>query len=171
MKLSTRSRYGTRMMLDLAKHFDEGPVQISDIAKRENISVKYLEQLIIPLKRAGIIESFRGPKGGHTLTSPPDEITIGDIVRILEGGIDLIDCIGNPECCDRMDLCLMRDIWEEATKAMYDKLDSVTLSSIIQQEKNGSPQEGGTGARKIQTVCSKRKDYQEQAGQKLKGKV
>ncbi len=135
MKLSTRSRYGTRMMLDLAKHFDEGPVQISDISKRENISVKYLEQLIIPLKKAGIIKSFRGPKGGHILTSPPDEITIGDIVRILEGGIDLIDCIENPECCDRMDHCLMRGIWEEATKAMYEKLDSVTLSSIIQQEK------------------------------------
>ena len=137
MKLSTRSRYGTRMMLDLAKHFDEGPVQINDISKRENISVKYLEQLIIPLKKAGIIKSFRGPKGGHMLTSPPDIITVGDIVRILEGGMDLINCIENPELCDRTEHCLMRDVWEEATKAMYDKLDSVTLSSIIQEGKCG----------------------------------
>ena len=155
MKLSTRSRYGTRMMLDLAKHFDEGPVQISDISRRENISVKYLEQLIIPLKKAGIIKSFRGPKGGHMLTSSPDGITIGDIVRILEVGIDLIDCIENPEGCDRMDHCLMRDIWEEATKAMYEKLDSVTLSSIIQQEKNAPLQEEGRGERKTGKVNRK----------------
>ena len=141
MKLFTRSRYGTRMMLDLAKHFDDGPVQISQISKRENLSVKYLEQLIIPLKKADLIKSVRGPKGGHMLNKAPGKITVGDIVRILEGGIDLCNCIGNPETCDRIDHCLTRDVWEEATKAMYDKLDSVTLSGMIQQEGNGPSNE------------------------------
>lgn len=134
MKLSTRSRYGTRMMLDLAKHFNDGPVQISEISRRENLSVKYLEQLVIPLKKAGFIKSVRGPKGGHMLNRDADRITIGDIIRILEGGIDLCNCVENPESCDRTEHCLTRNIWKEATKAMVDKLDSVTLSAVIQQK-------------------------------------
>ena len=131
MKLSTRSRYGTRMMLDLAQHYDEGPVQIRNVSKRENISVKYLEQLIIPLKKANFIKSVRGPKGGHMLAKPPEAITVGEIVRVLEGGINLSSCIENPEVCDRTSDCLTRDLWEEATKAMYEKLNSATLSKMI----------------------------------------
>ena len=131
MKLSTRSRYGTRMMLDLAKHYENGPVRIADIAEREDISVKYLEQLIIPLKKANFIKSVRGPKGGHMLADNPGEITIGEIVRVLEGGIALSDCVKNPGVCKRTDRCLARGAWEEATKAMYDKLNSITLSKMI----------------------------------------
>jgi len=133
MKLSTRSRYGTRMMLDLAQHYDEGPVQIGNVSKRENISVKYLEQLIIPLKKANFIKSVRGPKGGHMLAKPPEEITVGEIVRVLEGGINLSSCIENPEMCDRTGDCLTRGLWEEATKAMYKKLNSATLSKMINE--------------------------------------
>ncbi len=133
MKLSTRSRYGTRMMLHLAQHYDEGPVQIRNVSKRENISVKYLEQLIIPLKKANFIKSVRGPKGGHMLAKPPKAITVGEIVRVLEGGINLSSCIENPEVCDRTNDCLTRDLWEEATKAMYEKLNSATLSKMINE--------------------------------------
>ncbi|MDX2445939.1 MAG: Rrf2 family transcriptional regulator [Desulfobacterales bacterium] len=133
MKLSTRSRYGTRMMLDLAQHYDEGPVQIRNVSKRENISVKYLEQLIIPLKKANFIKSVRGPKGGHMLAKPPEAITVGEIVRVLEGGINLSSCIENPEVCDRTRECLTRGLWEEATKAMYEKLNSATLSKMINE--------------------------------------
>ncbi len=136
MKLSTRSRYGTRMMVDLAQHYDKGPVQIGDIAKRQDISVKYLEQLIIPLKKADYIRSVRGPKGGHMLTRPPEEITVGEIVKILEGGIDLSGCIENPDACERTERCLTRGVWEEATKAMYEKLNSTTLSKMIEAGKN-----------------------------------
>ena len=132
MKLSTRSRYGTRMMLDLAQHYDEGPVQIGSIAKRQDISVKYLEQLIIPLKKAKLIKSFRGPKGGHTLAKSPREITVGEIVNLLEGGIDLAGCVEKPEDCNRSDSCLTRGVWKEATEAMLDKLNSVTLSKMIE---------------------------------------
>jgi len=132
MKLSTRGRYGTRMMLDLAQHQGEGPVQIGEIAKRQDISVKYLEQLIIPLKKANYINSIRGPKGGHMLAIPPEKITVGEIVNILEGGIDLTDCIGNPEICPRAEHCVTRDIWTETTDAIYDKLNSITLAKMIE---------------------------------------
>ena len=131
MKLSTRGRYGTRMMLDLAQHQGEGPVQIGEIAKRQDISVKYLEQLIIPLKKANYIKSIRGPKGGHMLAIPPEKITVGEIVRILEGGIDLTECIGNPDNCPRSSHCVTRDIWAETTDVIYDKLNSITLAKMI----------------------------------------
>lgn len=136
MKLSTRGRYGTRMMLDLAQHQGEGPVQIGEIAKRQDISVKYLEQLIIPLKKANYINSIRGPKGGHMLAIPPEKITVGEIVNILEGGIDLTDCLGNPEICPRAEHCVTRDIWAETTKAIYDKLNSITLAKMIEMAKS-----------------------------------
>ncbi len=136
MKLSSRSRNGTRMMVDLAQHYDKGPIQIGDISKRQDISVKYLEQLVIPLKKADYIRSVRGPKGGHMLAKRPDEITVGEIVRILEGGIDLSVCIENPDACEKTGSCLTRGVWEEATKAMYEKLNSTTLSKMIETSEN-----------------------------------
>ncbi len=131
MKLSTRSRYGTRMMVDLAQHYNEGPVQAGDIAKRQDISLKYLEQLIIPLKAAKFIKSVRGPKGGHMLAQSPDDITMAQIVDVLEGGIELSGCVEDAETCKRSADCLIRGIWESTTKAMNDKLDSITLYDII----------------------------------------
>ncbi len=135
MRLSTRSRYGTRMMLDLAQHYDKGPVRIAEIAKRQDMPVKYLEQLIIPLKQGNFIQSVRGPKGGHLLARPPDEITVGQIVKALESGIELVGCIENPGECERAGRCLTRGIWEDASKAMYDKLNSMTLSRMLEMEK------------------------------------
>lgn len=132
MKLSTRSRYGTRMMVDLAQHYDQGPVQIRDIARRQAISVKYLEQLVIPLKKAGFIASVRGPKGGHLLSKPPETITAGDIVRVLENDIGLVQCIENPEACERIETCPTRDLWETATRTLYDQLNGVTLAKLVQ---------------------------------------
>jgi Rrf2 family iron-sulfur cluster assembly transcriptional regulator len=135
MKLSTRSRYGTRMMLDMAQHYDKGPTQIGAIAERQDISVKYLEQLIIPLKQAKYVQSVRGPKGGHMLAKPPDEITVGEIVDVLEGGIHLTHCVENPDVCEKSKDCLTRTLWEEATQAVYDKLGAVTLSEMIRSSK------------------------------------
>ncbi len=131
MKLSTRSRYGTRMMADLAEHYDEGPVQIGSIANRQDVSVKYLEQLIIPLKKSGLIKSVRGPKGGHMLSRPPNEITVGEIVKVLEGGIDLTGCIQEAGSCERSGYCMVRKVWQEASKAIYDILHSKYLTDII----------------------------------------
>jgi len=135
MKLSTRSRYGTRLMLDLASRYEEGPVQIGEIAKREDISVKYLEQLIIPLKKSGFVKSLRGPKGGHMLARDPRDITMGEVVRALEGGIDLTVCVEKPDECTRSSRCVARRLWEETTKVMYEKLNSVSLMELIEGDR------------------------------------
>jgi Rrf2 family protein len=135
MKLSTRSRYGTRLVLDMAMHHCERPIQLSEIAQRQNISLKYLEQIIRPLKKANYIESFRGSKGGHKLTRSPDRITVGEIVALLEGGDRLTPCTRDPEACDRMDDCLTRYVWREASKAMFDHLNNITFAELIAMSK------------------------------------
>ncbi|MBN1849172.1 MAG: Rrf2 family transcriptional regulator [Deltaproteobacteria bacterium] len=131
MKLSTRSRYGTRLMADLAEHLDSGPIQLGDIAQRQGISVKYLEQLIIPLKKANWIKSARGPKGGHILAVSPHDITIGEIVSVLESEVTLTHCLDDPETCERHDTCKTREVWIKATKAIQDTLHAVKLSEIM----------------------------------------
>ena len=133
MKLSTKSRYGTRLLLDMAQHYDRGPIHLTHIAQRQGISVKYLEQIIIPLKRANYIKSVRGPKGGHTLAKPPEEITIGEIVALLEDGTTLVECNERPEVCGRSDSCVTRLLWREASQAMFDKLQSITLADLLKK--------------------------------------
>ena len=130
MKLSTRSRYGTRMLLDIADHGSDGPVSVSDISSRLGVSVKYLEQLIRPLKKARYVKSSRGPKGGHQLAKSPEEIRVGEIVRLLEGGINLTDCIVDSATCPKTSDCPTRRVWAEATKAMTGILDSITLAEL-----------------------------------------
>ena len=93
MKITTRSRYGVRLMLELARNFDKGQVLLKDIARNEEISEKYLSLIIIPLRTAGLVQSTRGAHGGYSLTRPPEEITLKDIVQVLEGGISLVDCV------------------------------------------------------------------------------
>ena len=130
MKLSTRTRYGTRLLFDLARNYQDGPVQIGEVARRQNISVKYLEQIIRPLKQAGLVFSVRGPKGGHVLAKPPQEISIGEIVRLLENETCLVGCVSNPEKCGKADDCRVRQVWREGTQAMYEKLDAVKISDL-----------------------------------------
>ena len=103
MKLSTKTRYGTRMILDMAQRYGQGAIQLGEIANRQGISLKYLEQIIRPLKKANYVKSYRGAKGGHTLNKPPDEISVGEIVALLEGGDTLIHCDKDPETCERKD--------------------------------------------------------------------
>mgnify|MGYP003565310358 CR=1 FL=1 len=134
MKLSTRSRYGTRMILDMAQHYNRGPIQLGDIAKRQNVSLKYLEQIIRPLKSANYVKSFRGSKGGHMLNKPPEEITVGEVVALLEGGAQLTDCSANPESCERVDSCLTRYLWIEASKAIFEKLSNITFADLMALE-------------------------------------
>jgi Rrf2 family transcriptional regulator, iron-sulfur cluster assembly transcription factor len=133
MKLSTRSRYGTRLMLDMAQHYNQGPVQLGDIAKRQDVSVKYLEQIIIPLKKAHYIESVRGPKGGHILTRPPEEITLGEIVALLEDGTNLVECSNDAGVCQRADSCPTRLVWKEAAEAMFARLHAITLADLVKK--------------------------------------
>jgi len=133
MKLSTRSRYGTRLMLEMARHYHEGPLQLGDIAKRQEVSVKYLEQIIIPLKKAHYIESVRGRKGGHILARPPEEITVGEIVALLEQGNGLVECAADTTICQRADTCPTRLLWKEAHDAMFDRLKAVTLADLVER--------------------------------------
>src|SRR5665647_2983330 len=136
MKLSTRSRYGTRLMLDMAQHYRDGPLQLGDIAKRQEVSVKYLEQIIIPLKKAHYIESVRGRKGGHILTKPPEEITVGEIVALLEAGTSLVECAEDTTVCERADICPTRLLWKEAYAVSYTHLEAVTLADLVERAKD-----------------------------------
>ena len=131
MKLSTRSRYGARILVDLARHKDQGPVQIGEISKRQDISVKYLEQLIRPLKQANLVTSVRGPKGGHLLAENPENISLGQVVRLFEGQTDLVECVSFPNKCPMSDDCQVRLAWRDATEVLYDKLDATTISDLM----------------------------------------
>ncbi len=138
MKLSTRSRYGTRLLLDMAQHYDQGPIQLGEIAKRQDISVKYLEQIIIPLKKAHYVLSVRGPKGGHFLARPPEEITLGEIVALLEEGPSLAECSEHAEVCERSGSCATRLIWMEVAQAIFDKLAAITLADLAERARAGA---------------------------------
>lgn len=122
------------MVLDIALHDSDGPVQSRDISKRQDIPLKYLEKLIRELRKAGLIESRRGPQGGHLLAKKPEDITVGDIVRIMECPPQFDECAcGDLSCaeCDMADQCLTRGIWVETARAMYNKLDSFVIGNLI----------------------------------------
>jgi len=141
MKLSTRGRYGTRALLDLALH-EEGPVLLKDIAQRQQISLQYLEHLITPLIAAGIIRSTRGPRGGVSLAKLPQEIRLSEVIQLLEGSITPVECVNSPEVCSRSDSCAVRDIWSELKKAMNGVLESITLQDLVKRQKRkGQPEE------------------------------
>lgn len=135
MKISTRGRYGTRMMLDLAAHHNQGPTPLREIAKRQDLSVKYLEQLIIPLKAAGYIRSVRGARGGYTLARKPDKISVGQIIKVLEGGLSLVDCVEDPRVCEREKNCPTRDIWLRMSDRLMEELSSLTLRDVLDGKK------------------------------------
>lgn len=135
MKLSTRARYGTRALIDLAIHREEGPVQLKNIAKRQYISSLYLEQLITPLLAAGILRSTRGARGGIWLARHPQEVKLSEIVQILEGSISPVECINDPDSCPHYDDCTTREVWEEMGKAMNGVLESITLQDLVEREK------------------------------------
>lgn len=131
MRLTTRSRYGTRMALDIAQHCGPGPVRIQDIAERQGVSTKYLEKLIRRLKDGGYVVSKRGPRGGHTLARPASEILMGELVRVLEGDDSLVECRTGKKDCQRRSVCLTSRLWVEAAEAMYQRLNSFTLADML----------------------------------------
>jgi Rrf2 family protein len=130
MKLSTRSRYGTRLILDIAENGNGRPVPVSDISKRMGVSVKYLEQLIRPLNKGSFLKSVRGPRGGHLLAEPAEKIAIGDVVRLLEGDLGLTECVDRPSACPLSGQCRTRRLWTDAARALNEVLDNVTLAGL-----------------------------------------
>ncbi len=133
MKLSSRTRYGMRAMLELALEYGKKPLQIKAIADREDISNKYLEQLIAMLKSSGLVRSIRGPRGGYMLARPPAEIYLKDIFVTLEGPITPVECLEHSEYCPRCTDCATRQIWDEIQNAIMDVLKSRTLKDLVDQ--------------------------------------
>lgn len=139
MKLSTRSRYSTRILIELARNGDAPPLQVSEMSKRQNIPAKYLEQLIRTLKSAKLITSSRGPRGGYQLAKAAETITLGDIVRLFEGQSELVECISAPGRCPQAQECNVRTAWQNATAAMFNILDGLTIADLMCEQ----PPQGG----------------------------
>jgi len=135
MRLSTRARYGTRLMLELALNFNKGTIFLKDIAEKEEISEKYLSHLVIPLRASGLISSSRGAHGGYKLAKAPSQITLKEIVQTLEGGISCVECVKNPSVCPRVSKCATRGIWEKLDEKISDELSSVTLEDLMNSQK------------------------------------
>ena len=141
MKISTKGRYALRLMIDLAERSDGTPVSLKDVAKRQNISDKYLEQIISVLNRAGFVRSIRGAQGGYLLKKDPKEYTVGMILRLTEGSLAPVACIEDDEViCDRQDSCVTIMVWMKINDAISGVVDNITLQDLVdwQNEKNGT---------------------------------
>ena len=137
MKISTKGRYALRMLYDLALHHEEGYVSLKDIADRQGISKKYLEQIVPLLNKTGLLRTNRGNKGGYMLSGRADEVTVGDVLRATEGSLAPVACLEfEPNECPRAGECSTLFIWEGLFKSITDYLDSITLSDIIERSKS-----------------------------------
>ncbi len=133
MKISTRGRYGLRTLMDIAVHQRQGPVNLNDIAERQGLSAKYLWQIINLLQTAGLVRGTRGPKGGYVLIRDPAEITLLDVVQILEGPVSLVECVDSPDCCVRAENCVAHSVWSEVSQAVRGALQKITLAEILRR--------------------------------------
>lgn len=133
MKLSTKGRYGLKAMFDLAIHYGDGPIPLKSIAERQVISENYLEQLIAGLRKAGLVNSVRGAQGGYMLAFKPSEITVGHIIRVLEGPLGPTDCVleGETVSCEKSDFCVTRNVWEKIRLSISEVIDSITLQNML----------------------------------------
>ncbi len=133
MKISTKGRYGLRTLMDIAMHQNQGAVTLNDIAKRQRISVKYLWQVINPLKTAGFVNVTRGSKGGYMLARRPEEIDLLQIVTTLEGDVSLVDCLHKNTTCDLSNSCVARMVWMEVNQAVEQALNKITLADVLKR--------------------------------------
>jgi Rrf2 family protein len=135
MKLSTRSRYGIRALIDIAFNANNRPVLLRDVAQRQEISTMYLEHLITPLISAGIVRSTRGAKGGVWLARPAKDVKLSEIVQLLEGSMAPVECVDDKNYCPRFDTCVTREIWVNLKRAMTSVLDATTLADLVERHK------------------------------------
>lgn len=135
MKLSTRGRYATRAMLDLALHLGEGPLLAKDISSRQQISARYLEQVFTPLRVAGLVKTIRGARGGFSLARPTSEIRLLDIIRATEGSTAPVECVDDAQACPRSTSCVARDVWVRMKQATDEVLASTTLQDLVDQHR------------------------------------
>jgi Rrf2 family protein len=135
MRLSTKGRYAARFMLDLAVNHDKGNILLKDIARRQEISEGYLEHLIPHLKGAGLIISTRGAKGGYRLAKEPSEISLREIIELMEGSLYPVECAENPRACKRSAHCVTTDVWKELGKKITETLEVITLEDLVNEQK------------------------------------
>jgi Rrf2 family cysteine metabolism transcriptional repressor len=135
MKLSTRSRYGLRAMLVLALHVGDEPVMTKDIAEKQNLPATYLEQLMLTLRKSGLVLATRGAKGGYLLSQNSRDINLAKIIEALEGPIDIADCADIPNCCSDPDNCAIKEIYSAANKALYEVFAKITLEQLAEKQK------------------------------------
>jgi len=138
MKLSTRGEYASQAILDLALHQHEGPVKIREIAARQEIPLKYLESILLTLQRAGMAHSKRGPRGGYYLARPPEAITVGEVIRAMDGPLAPIHCVSVSayEQCPRESVCGLKWVWQEVRDAIAGILDNTTFADVVQHGQN-----------------------------------
>ncbi len=146
MRLSTQTRYGVRAIFDIAYHSGGGETQVKDISRRQGISPRYIEQIFQKLKKAGILGSKRGPAGGYFLNKKAEEISIGEIIKVTEGNINPVNCIGNEESkkpCEKSGNCVTQVIWDEAGKKLREYFNSITIKDLCEMAKEmGIEREG-----------------------------
>ncbi len=138
IRISTKGRYGARFMLELAVNYDQGPMLLKEIAKRQELSEGYLQHIVDALKGSGLIHSNRVGHGGYTLAKIPSEITMLDILNSLEGRIHLVECVDKPEVCHRADTCVTRDIWDTLGSQLAQTLKTITLESLVKKHNKKS---------------------------------
>jgi Rrf2 family protein len=131
MKISTKGRYALRLMLDLAINYTGEYISIKNIAARQNISEKYLEQIITQLNRAGYVRSVRGAQGGYMLAKDPSEYTVGMILRLMEGSLAPVNCLENEDACDRASRCVTHEVWQKIQEAVESVVDHITLADLV----------------------------------------
>lgn len=137
MKISTKGRYALRLMLDLAEHQNEGYIALKDIAQRQDISKKYLEQIVPMLNRSDYLLTNRGFQGGYRLAKSPDKYTVGELLRITEGGLSPVPCLEqHPNACPRSGDCPTLAVWQGLDRVISEYLDSITLQTLLEQEKS-----------------------------------
>ncbi len=138
MQISTKGRYAMRLMLDIARYGRGETVKIKDIADRQDISPKYLEQIISELNRSGLVRSTRGPQGGYSLARPPEEYTVGSILRVMEGDLSVVQCVKDGEgFCDRFETCTTVRLWTKISDAISSVVDNITLADLMRWEGEG----------------------------------
>ncbi|MDP2923425.1 MAG: Rrf2 family transcriptional regulator [Candidatus Omnitrophota bacterium] len=131
MKISTRSRYGLRLMLNLALNYGKGTLFLSTVADKENISEKYLSQIVMPLKVKGLVSSTRGAHGGYMLARGPAKITVKEIVESLEGNLNIVECLSDPSACKRISFCVTRNVWSLLEEKIAGTLSGITLQDLV----------------------------------------
>lgn len=135
MQLSTKARYAARAMVELALEYNQDPVKLKDIARRQDISLKYLEQVMFPLRVSGFVKTLKGSKGGYTLARPPEQVTLLDLVECVEGRVSPVECADNPDLCTRSEICPTHPAWVSLKEAMKKELGRISLAELASRQK------------------------------------